>query len=77
MRAERPTPLLVRDEEATGSNPATPTEKHQVRASVLGRTLALIPFSGLCGEILEKILNTVSRTPLLEGLQTDLSRSGL
>ena len=45
-RAERIIVPTVRDEEAAGSNPATPTEKHQVRVSVLGRTPALIPFSG-------------------------------
>ena len=46
----------LRDEEAAGSNPATPTRKHQVRASVSERTPALILLSGLSGEILEKIL---------------------
>src|SRR5215467_8150957 len=55
-------PDLLRDEEDAGSNPATPTRKHQVRSSVLGRTSALVPFPGLSGEILEKILDTVSRT---------------
>ena len=28
----------LRDEEAAGSNPATPTKNYQVRAGVLGRT---------------------------------------
>jgi hypothetical protein len=64
---------FVRDEEAAGSNPATPTEKHQARTSVLGRTLVLIPFSGLSGEILEKILDWIlippPGLPLLAGLQ--------
>ena len=38
----------VRDEEAAGSNPATPTRKHQIRAGAFGRAPALIsPFGAL------------------------------
>src|SRR5450631_3708711 len=49
---------LIRDEEAAGSNPATPTRNHQVRAGAFGRAPALIsPFGGLSGEFLEKILD--------------------
>ena len=36
----------VRDEEAAGSNPATPTTNYQFRDGVLDRTPTLIPFSG-------------------------------
>ena len=36
----------VRDEEAAGSNPATPTRSHQVRVAVLEKTPTLSPLSG-------------------------------
>ena len=47
----------VRDEEAAGSNPASPTRNHQVRVAVFEKIPTLIPLSGLSGEILEKILD--------------------
>jgi hypothetical protein len=57
----------VRDEEAAGSNPATPTKKHQLRAGVLPRTLALLWLSG--GGPGEDLGIRLQDEPLLSGLQ--------
>jgi hypothetical protein len=60
------TATWLRDEEAAGSNPATPTKKASSGPVSFPGPPALSWLSGGSGEILEKILESVSRTALLE-----------
>ena len=60
--------LTVRDEEAAGSNPVTPTVEIPGQGQCpRTATLALSTFRGGSGEILEKILESVSTVTAFEG----------
>ncbi len=63
-------PHIIRDEEVVGSNPATPTAKSQVRSGTERSVPGLPRSPGLSGEILEKILESVSGSAPASELST-------
>jgi tryptophan synthase alpha subunit len=66
---------FVRDEEAAGSNPATPTTYYQVRAYLPHKKLALAGFPGHSGENLEKILRMASGSIVVTASVRRMARS--